>query len=324
MSEWPSCHLVLISARLCTPEGLCGSKNPLLIGVIRVISLSSRLLFVGMIGGQSHILYTLWCCHWYDVMESTWLKSCYRSMVSDLCGVHGLGGQPDLEMFDLNCGALRFWQEPGAGKICTGYFCQEPIFLELFFGQVLWPCGLLCPLNRPFRHPCQFECGAIAFSANSFSPFLLGIFRTRSLSWSFWQTDVLEAFFCSRNCAMCQLARMLYGRTFKWLIDAPLVWRVTFCDCCLDRFLRLNGIFVFLMASMSTITSCWCYEEKINDRLRESSTSQVHPSAWGVKLLFLESVETTWGDEECSSYTASYIYIVYLISYTYTSVHIFS
>ena len=103
-------------------------------------------------------------------------------MVSDLCGVHGLGGQPDLEMFDLNCGALRFWQEPGAGKICTGYFCQEPIFLELFFGQVLWPCGLLYPLNRPFRHPCQFECGAIALSANSFSPFLLGIFRTGSLS----------------------------------------------------------------------------------------------------------------------------------------------
>lgn len=219
-----------------------------------------------------------------------------------------------------------FWQEPGAGKICTGYFCQEPIFLELFFGQVLWPCGLLYPLNRPFRHPCQFECGAIALSANSFSPFLLGIFRTGSLSWSFWQTDVLDAVFCSRNCAMCQLARMLYGRTFKWLIDAPLVWRVTFCDCCLDRFLRLNGIFVFLMASMSTITSCWCYEEKINDRLRESSTSQVHPSAWGVKLLFLESVERAWGDEECSSYTVSYIYIyiVYLISYTYTSVHIFS
>ena len=51
-------------------------------------------------------------------------------MVSDyFCGVHDLGLQWDLEMFDLNCGALRFWQEPGAGKICTGYFCQEPIFL---------------------------------------------------------------------------------------------------------------------------------------------------------------------------------------------------
>lgn len=61
-------------------------------------------------------------------------------MVSDdlYGGVHGLGGQPDLEMFDLNCRALRFWQEPGAGKICTGYFCQEPIFLEPFFGQVFW------------------------------------------------------------------------------------------------------------------------------------------------------------------------------------------
>ena len=76
------------------------------------------------------------------------------------------------------------------------------------------------------------------------------------------------------------------------------------------------------MASTSTIISCWCYEEKINDRLRESSTGQVHPSAWGVKLLFLESVERAWGDEDCSSYTVSYIYILYLISYTYIYIYI--
>ena len=230
-------------------------------------------------------------------------------------------------------GSGNVWSQLRRSEILAGARRRQNLYgillpganiFRAFFRTGLVALWFALPFKPPISSPMPIRVWSDSILCKLIFSISSGHFRTRSLSWSFWQTDVLEAFFCSRNCAMCQLARMLYGRTFKWLIDAPLVWRVTFCDCCLDRFLRLNGIFVFLMASMSTITSCWCYEEKINDRLRESSTSQVHPSAWGVKLLFLESVETAWGDEECSSYTESYIYIVYLISYTYTSVHIFS
>ena len=192
--------------------------------LVKVISLS-----VGMIGG---VLYTVCCCH-YDV-ESKWLK-CHRSMVSDyLSGVHDLGLQWDLEMFDLNCGALRFWQEPGAGKICTGYFCQEPILLwfALHFKPPIsspmpirvWNDSILC------KHILSISSGHSS-ERNSFMKLL-----TEGCA----SGGSLQQKLCS--VPACQDVVWSNLQMAHW---CSLSFKVTFCVCCFDRFLHLNGMFLF-------------------------------------------------------------------------------